>query len=141
MTDDRKSKLLARDKGMRQARDKVLRLVFHRLIASGFTKVSDGHFVSQSEGRANHIGFQKHTSGRDVRVMAHVTINGTDGISISGPWSDAYTLPDSPNGIRYHLKWTTKDEDIARCADEYLRFINDVLISWFANPLPPDEKA
>ena len=141
MTDDRTSKLLARDKAMRQARDKVLRLVFQHLTTLGFTKAGDEHFVSQAENRTNHIGFQKHTSGRDVRVMSHVTLNDSTGTSISGPRSDAYTCPNAPNGIRYNLNWPTRDEDISRCADEYRRFIDDVLINWFANLIPPSEEA
>ncbi|TWU51487.1 hypothetical protein Poly59_30790 [Rubripirellula reticaptiva] len=141
MNDDRKSKLIARDKAMRQARDKMLRLVFQYLPTVGFTKAGDGHFVSQTENQTNHIGFQKHTSGREVRVMSHVTMDGSTGTSILGPRSDAYTRPNPPNGIRYNLSWSTRDEDIARCADEYCRFINDVLIGWFANPVSPEGMA
>lgn len=134
MTEDRKSKLLARDKAMRQARDKMLRLVFQHLTTIGFTKAGEGHFIANANERVNHIGFQKLTSGRDVRVMAHVTMNDVAGTSISGPWSDVYRCPNSPNGIRYNLNWTTRDEDISRCAEEYCRFIDDVVIKWFANP-------
>ena len=135
MTEDRKSKLLARDKAMRQARDKMLRLVFQHLIAIGFTKVGEGHFIAQTSERVNHIGFQKLSSGRNVRVVAHVTLNDATGTSTSGPSSDAYQFPNSPNGIRYKLHWTTRDEDISHCADEYCRFIDDVVIKWFANPM------
>ena len=46
MTEDRKSKLLARNKAMRQARDKMLRLVFQHLTTIGFTKAGEGHFIA-----------------------------------------------------------------------------------------------
>ena len=138
---DRIAKLKARDKAMRQSRDKVLRRIAQHLTTIGFAKAGSGHFVRESNDKTDHVGFQKHSSGRDVRVMAHIVLNDSTGTIIGGPWSDAYTRPNSPNGIRYNFGWTTNDEDIARCADEFCRFVDDVLITWFANPIPPSEKA
>ncbi len=138
---DRIAKLKARDKAMRQARDKMLRHVAQHLTTIGFAKAGAGHYVRPSQDRTDHIGFQKHSSGRDIRVMAHVTLNDSTETTIAGPWSDAYTRPNSPNGIRYNFGWSTNDEDVSRCAEEFCRFIDDVLIKWFADPIPLPEKS
>ena len=97
---DRIAKLKARDKAMRQSRDKVLRRIAQHLTTIGFAKAGSGHFVRESNDKTDHVGFQKHSSGRDVRVMAHIVLNDSTGTIIGGPWSDAYTRPNSPNGIR-----------------------------------------
>ncbi|HBE71825.1 MAG TPA: hypothetical protein DDW52_27085 [Planctomycetaceae bacterium] len=133
---DRLAKMKARDKAMRQARDKMLRHVSQHLTTIGFTKASAGHFVRPSQGQTDHIGLQKHAGGRDVRVMTHVTLEDAAETTINGPWSDTYTRPESPNGIRYCFSWSTKEEDITRCAEEFCHFIDDVVIKWFANPKP-----
>lgn len=136
MTEERKAKLIERDKAMRIARDQVLRLVSQHLVSIGFKSRGVGHFVRGSETRTDHIGFQKLTSGRAVRVMSHISLNDTTPASITGPWSDKYDTPDSPNRIRYNFAWSTKEEDISQCAAEYCRFIDDVLLPWFSDRIP-----
>jgi hypothetical protein len=136
MVDEPKAKLIARDKAMRHARDQMLRIVSLHLTEIGFNAAEPGNFTRETENHILHIGFQKHTSGRDVRVMAHVTLKESTATSIAGPWNDAYSRPDSPNGIRYNFHWSTRDEDVKRCAAEYCRFIDDVLIDWFSTQTP-----
>lgn len=58
MTEDRRSKLLARDKEMRQARDKMLRLVFKHLTAIGFTKAGEGHYFPTRTRESITSGFK-----------------------------------------------------------------------------------
>lgn len=120
-----------RDKAMRAARDEVLARVGAWLRSKGFDRAGAGHFTRSQDGLRWHIGFQKHTSGRSVRVMCHVT-RGTDrNNSASGPWSDAYLRPGSPNGKKYNFGWSTRETDIAGCVDEYCRYIDDVVLAWF----------
>ncbi len=136
MVDEPKAKLIARDKAMRHARDQMLRIVSQHLIEIGFTAARSDHFTRETQNQIHHIGFQKHTSGRDVRVMAHITLKEFPGTSITGPWNDLYSRPDSPNGIRYNFHWTTREVDVKHCAAEYCRFIDDVLIEWFTTQGP-----
>ncbi|MFN5395745.1 MAG: hypothetical protein ACK5EO_17750 [Planctomycetota bacterium] len=141
MSDEKKSKLIERDKAMRIARDEMLRLVWLHLVNIGFKAKSPGHYVREIGTETERIGFQKHSSGRDVRVMCHVEINDPVQTVISGPWSDSYAGVDSPNGIRYHFGWSTREQDVIRCAGEYSRFINDVILPWFASRSHPQEMA
>ena len=53
--------------------------------------------------------------------------------SIPGPWSDAYERPGSPNGKKYDFGWSTRETDITKCADEYCRYIEDVVLTWFSD--------
>lgn len=133
MSDERKSKLIERDKAMRRARDQMLKLVWQHLVAIGFKSESVGHYVRDIETRTDHIGFQKLSSGRNVRVMCHVAMNDSSQTTVSGPWSDTYAGVDSPNGICYHFGWSTREEDVLRSAREYSRFMDDVVIPWFAS--------
>ncbi len=91
MVDEPKAKLIARDKAMRHARDQMLRIVSQHLIEIGFTAARSDHFTRETQNQIHHIGFQKHTSGRDVRVMAHITLKEFPGTSITGPWNDLYS--------------------------------------------------
>lgn len=118
---------------MRQARDQMLRMVAQHLTKIGFMVVGSDDFKREIDGQVLHVCIQNHTSGRNIRVISHATRKDSPETSIVGPWSDAYTRPDSPNGIRYNFHWTARDEDVARCAGEYCRFIADVLIDWFLN--------
>lgn len=134
METDRIAKLKERDKAMRAARDEILTRVGAWLRSKDFDRAGAGHFTRSQNGLLCHIGFQKHTSGRSVRVMCHVT-SGTDAKTlVSGPWSDAYERPGSPNGKKYNFRWGTRETDIARCVDEYCRYINDVVLAWFHDP-------
>src|SRR5687767_3058411 len=123
------AKLQERNQAMRTARDEMLRRVASWLIESNFTRVSSGHFTRAAGDWLCHVGFQKLRTGRDVRVMCHVT--DTAGNSFNGPWSDAYQRPNSPNGQKYWFAWSTREPDIARCAEEYCRYIRDVVFEWF----------
>src|SRR5262245_66182530 len=114
---------------MRMARDEILRRVASWLIEADFTRASAGHFTGAAGDLLCHIGFQKLRSGRNVRVMCHVT--DTAGNSTNGPWSDAYERPNSPNGRKYWFAWSTREADIVRCADEYCRYIKKVVLVWF----------
>lgn len=94
METDPIAKLKQRDTAMRAARDEILTRVGAWLRSKDFDPASTGHFTRSRNGRVWHIGFQKHTSGRSVRVMCHVT-SGTDAKTLaSGPWSDAYERSD-----------------------------------------------
>ena len=114
---------------MRMARDEVLRRVASWLIESNFARVGSGDFTRAAGDLLCHIGFQKLRSGRNVRIMCHVT--DTSGSAINGPWSDTYERPDSPNGRKYWFAWSTREPDIARCAEEYCRYIKEVVFEWF----------
>ena len=136
MTNDRFAKVKERDRAMRMARDEVLNRVGTSLLEMGFRRAAMGHYTRTIDGRIGHIGFQKHSSGRNVRVLCHVD-DGTAGTDpVMGPWSDSYEYPDSLNGNRYSFGWSPREEDIARCAREYCRYINDVIIPWFSHPIP-----
>jgi len=115
---------------MRNARDKVLRRVSAWLIEIGFQSAGTGHFTRTVDDLTWHVGFQKHSSGRDVRVMCHID-NGNGGDPIVGPWNDKYAFPDSPNGVRYLFSWSTLEVDIEKSAEEYCKYINEVVIPWF----------
>ena len=136
MSEDPLVKLKERDRVMRLARDEVLRRIGLWLTERGFTRAGACHFTRCSDGVACHIRFQKLSSGRNLRVMCHIE-NLTDASkqSVAGPWSDAYGGRDSPNNTLYQFGWSTREEDIARCANDYCRFIEDVVFLWFREQL------
>jgi len=68
--------------------------------------------------------------------MCHINNRDECGDSVIGPWSDPYTCPESPNGKKYSFGWSTREVDIARCAEEYCRYINEVVINWFKENVP-----
>jgi len=138
MNDDRVAKMLERTRAMRSARDEVLRRVGVWLKEMGFQRAGAGHYTKDASNRIWHIGFQKMSSGYNVRVMCHVA-NEDGGDSVMGPWSDAYECPNSPNGKKYMLCWNTGEADIARCAQEYCRYIDEVVIAWFKQNSPRSE--
>jgi hypothetical protein len=122
--------ILARNKAMRKARDQVLRRVAFWLEDSGFSKVGAGHFIRGHNQWTLHIGFEKLSCGRSVRVSCRIS-SESNAVGISGPWSDDYERRDSPNGIRYHFGWSTRESDISHCADEFCRYLRDVVFHWF----------
>jgi hypothetical protein len=131
MSDDALAKLRERDKSMRKARDEVLRRVGTWLTEREFARAGAGHFTRRSGDFVCHVGFQKLSSGRAVRVMCHLS-GLTEGRTLaSGPMSDSFAGHDSPNKMRYQFGWSTREADIARCASEYCRYVNDVVFEWF----------
>ena len=129
MSDDKLAKLKERDHAMRKARDEMLRRVAMWLVKYEFAEAGAGHFIRAAGNLVCHIGFQKLSSGRNVRVMCHVSKE--DNNSVAGPWSDPYECPNSPNGRKYHFGWSTREPDVARCAAEYCKYIEDVVFEWF----------
>lgn len=113
MANDAIAKINERDTAMHAARDDILRQVGEWLRSKEFVRASAGHFTRAYGALVCHIGFQKHTSGRAVRVMCHVTHDDDTDNSISGPWSDAYECPNSPNGKKYNFGWSTRERDIS----------------------------
>jgi hypothetical protein len=97
---------------------------------NGFSRAGAGHFTQQFGKCVGHVGFQKLRSGRNIRVMCHISMDKPGNETINGPWSDAYERPESPNKKRYQFGWSTREADIAHCASEYCRYINDVVITW-----------
>lgn len=131
METDPLAKINERDKAMRAARDEILNRVAAWLRSKKFDRAGAGHFTRSQGCLLCHIGFQKHSNGQSIRVMCHVT-RGTD-TSVSGPWSDAYERPTSPNGKKYNFGWSTCGTDIAKCVGEYCRYIDDVVLNWFSD--------
>jgi len=130
MSEDSLAKLRERDRAMREARDAILRRVGDWLRLRGFDQVGAGHFTNSLGERVRHIGFQKLSSGRSVRVTCHISGAETGGDSIVGPWSDPYERRDSPNGNRYQFAWSTRESDMARSAAEYRRYLEEVVFEW-----------
>lgn len=120
-----------RDAAMRAARDDIVRRVGDWLRTKGFKRVAEGHFTQESGDLVQHVGFQKLSSGRGVRVMCHITRGDDREAAISGPWSDPFETPNSPNKKKYNFGWSTQEKDIAKCAAAYCRYIDDVVIAWF----------
>jgi hypothetical protein len=122
--------LLARNRAMRKARDEILRRIGIWLTDSGFSRAGAGHFVRVHNQWTFHIGFQKLSSGRSVRVTCHIS-SPSLAVSINGSWSDKYEGRDSPNGMRYGLSWSTRESDISHCVDEFCRYVREVVFQWF----------
>jgi hypothetical protein len=139
MANDALAKMNERDKAMRAARDDIVRRVGEWLRSKQFVRTGAGHFTRTHGAIVCHVGFQKHTSGRTVRVMCHVTHGDNTDNSISGPWSDAYERPNSPNGQKYNFGWSTRETDIQKCAEEYCRYIDDVVFAWFDDQVTTTE--
>jgi hypothetical protein len=135
VSEDRLGKLQDRDRAMRKARDEILRRVGAWLRGHGFVQAGEGHFTRMAGDHICHIGFQKKSSGRSVRVMCHVTGADASGDSVVGPWSDAFGGRDSPNGRRYQFGWSTREPDMAHSTGEYCRFIEEVVFKWFEGRL------
>lgn len=135
MSEDPLAKLRERDRAMRGARDEILRRVGDWLRFRDFSRAGAGHFTKSVGERVHHIGFQKLTSGRGVRVTCRITGAETGGDSIVGPRSDPYEGRDSPNGRRYQFAWNTREPDIARSAAEYCRYLDEVVFNWFDEQL------
>jgi len=135
MNEDQFSKLIQRDQAMRKARDQILKRVSTWLTAHGFKRAGQGHFTKALGDRTCHIGFQKLSSGRNVRVMCHISGAESNSESVQGPWSDKFGGPDSPNGRRYNFGWSTREPDMASCTGEYCSFIKDVVFKWFEERL------
>ncbi len=131
MSEDRLARLKERDRAMGEARDEVLRRVEAWLRGRGFAPAGPGHFARPSGSHVCHVGFQKMSSGRSVRVMCHITSAGSVDDSIDGPWSDPYVGRDAPNGKRYHFGWSTREPDMARTAAEFCRYLEEVVFAWF----------
>ena len=134
MLEDRQAKMKERDAAMRKARDEILLRVRSWLLEQGFVTAGSGHFTRPFNGWLGHVGFQKHRSGRNVRILCHIDLNDAAGTRMIGPISDLYERPNSPNGKKYHFGWSTRDSDIEGCANEYCRYISDVVVVWLANP-------
>ena len=133
MENVRLTKMDERDKAMRSARDVILRRVGAWLISRCFDRAGVGHFTRTQGSILCHIGFQKLSSGRGVRVTCNITSGTSADSSMPGPWSDAYERPGSPNGKKYDFGWSTRETDITKCADEYCRYIEDVVLTWFSD--------
>ncbi|KAJ3053639.1 hypothetical protein HK102_011666, partial [Quaeritorhiza haematococci] len=131
VSEDRIARLKERDRAMREARDEILRRVEAWLRGRGFDRAGVGHFARPSGSHVCHVGFQKKTSGRSVRIMCHITAADSAGASIDGPWSDPDEGRDAPNGKRYQFGWSTREPDMARCAAEYCRYLEEVVFEWF----------
>ncbi len=131
MSDDRLAKMEERDRSMRLARDEILRRVGTWLSGVGFQRAGAGHYTRMADDLVWHIGFQKLSSCRSVRIMCHISNRDVSSDSVMGPWSDPYACPNSPNGKKYSFGWSTREVDIAKCAEEYCRYINDVVMQWF----------
>jgi hypothetical protein len=116
---------------MREARDEILRRVEAWLRGCGFGPVGVGHLTRPAGVHVCHVGFQKRSSGRSVRVMCHISAAGAGGDSIAGPRSDSYEGRDSPNGKRYQFGWSTREPDMARSTAEYCDYIEEVVFEWF----------
>ncbi|MEQ8788611.1 MAG: hypothetical protein RIC55_20035 [Pirellulaceae bacterium] len=116
---------------MRAARDEILRRVGAWLGSKDFVRVGAGHFTRTRGDFVCHVGFQKLTSGRAVRVMCHITRGDDAANPISGPRSDAYERPNSPNNRKYHFGWSTRETDIARCVEAYCGYLDEVVLAWF----------
>ena len=112
---------------MRQARDEILRRVGAWLVEEGFSKHGNGHFSRVANNTTCHVGFQKLSSGRSVRVICHID---KDGRIMNGPISDPYERAGSPNNKKYKFGWSTRESDIATCSEEYCRYITDVVLGW-----------
>lgn len=69
----------------------------------------------------------------DYRVHAAVAIGST---IISGPVSDPYGCPNSPNGKKYNFRlFRFSDETYDRCAHNISAWVEEVAIPWFkSNP-------
>ncbi|XZE52550.1 hypothetical protein SH139x_004251 [Planctomycetaceae bacterium SH139] len=134
MTARPKDRLKERDAAMRKARNAILKNVGVWLVEQGFAKAASGHFTRRYSDWIGHVGFQKHSSGRNVRVMCHAEMTDAVQSRILGPLSDAYERPNSPNGTRYNFGWSTREQDMARCKDEYCRYLRDVVLEWLGNP-------
>jgi hypothetical protein len=135
MGSDRLERMKERDKAMRNARDEILRRVGVWLKEAGFSQAGAGHFKRRDNETVCHIGFQKLSSGRNLRVMCHITSDKDDNVSVIGPWNDEYGGKSSPNSRRYHFGWSTHHADIDRCVDEYRRYIDEVVIPWFSGEI------
>lgn len=120
---------------MREARDEILRRVGAWLRGCGFAQAGIGHFSRLAGIHVCHVGFQKLSSGRSVRVMCHISAAGAGGGSIVGPRSDSYEGRDSPNGKRYQFGWSTRESDMARSSAEYCNYIEEVVFEWFKGHL------
>jgi hypothetical protein len=116
---------------MREARDEILRRVEAWLRGRGFAQAGVGHLTRPAGVHVCHVGFQKRSSGRSVRVMCHISAPGAGGDSIVGPRSDPYKGRDSPNGKRYQFGWSTRESDVAHSAAEYCHYIEEVVLERF----------
>lgn len=132
MEPDPFAKLKERERALRAARDEILARVEAWLGLRNFKRAGAGHFTRPEHGLLCHIGFQKHRNGRAVRVMCYVTRDVDTQPSAIGPTSDAYERPGSPNGKKYNFAWSTRANDIARCVDEYCKYLDDVVLGWFS---------
>ena len=124
-----------RDKAMRKARDEILRRVYKWLKGEGFSRAGAGHYTLSVDDQVCHIGFQKLRTGRSVRIMCHIQSDAEDADRLYGPWSDNFEGRRAPDGKGYRFRWSTREADIARSADEYCRYINEVVVAWFKEQL------
>lgn len=114
---------------MRAARDAVLASVHTFLIAHGFAKKKSGAFVRAAGERTEHVSFQKLSSGRAVRLFASTEAPGSE--PALAPLSDSFTFR-RPDGSRpYNFSWSTDESSISRCADEFCRYLSEIIFPWF----------
>jgi hypothetical protein len=133
------SAVIDRKRAKQKARDDVLRMVAAWLNKNGYSKAGANHYTQLANGFVRHIGFQKLSGGGTLRVTCHVSdlANNSDS-RVIGPMNDVYGTPSSPNGIKYLFGCPTDEEGIARSAEEYLKYLVDVVIPWLAQNGPTE---
>jgi hypothetical protein len=96
----------------------------------GFTKYSPSEFtLTASDGSEWRLLFSVPTFDSFYRVYPTITHPGSK--PILGPQTEPYEAPNTPNGIRYHFSFHLAAETHDRCADNLVRWIQDVAIPWF----------
>jgi len=114
-----------------KAKRHVMRIVEPALLELGFTKVSTTEFAAglgKDEIGWLLVSLPLHSEYYRVQVAVS---HGSASIA-SGPHSDPYGCPDSPNGKRYNFRlFHPSPETFDRCAQSIIRWVEEVAIPWF----------
>ena len=135
---------------------KVLGRVAKLLPKLGLERRKTTFFVCRQELVIEFVHLHKYFFAPSYRIHLGVRVlnDRFPAASLNGPDSHAYTCPDSPNGSRYVLDFTSDDASIRRCSEKIHRWCAEVGMPWFcryhdphvllsdaASPLAKEEKA
>jgi hypothetical protein len=107
---------------MRQVEPAILELCFTKNTGSEFTKISE-------DGRIWRILFSVPTFAPLYRIYPSINREGEK--PILGPNTDPFQAPNTPNGIRYNFRFHLSPDTYDRCADNLIRWMQQVALPWF----------
>ena len=108
----------------------VMSIVEPFILTLGFVKRPRGEFIhTTADGSEWCLRFSVPTFAPVYRIYPSIRYHVEK--LIMGPITDPFQAPNTPNGIRYNFRFHLLPDTYDRCADNLIRWIQDVAMPWF----------